>query len=83
MSLLAAVTTSKGVGAISSIQLASDEPTLLADIVGKIFRMANGKAAVIEPGRILIGDVVDGERTIDHVVLGCESETGSDRSSAQ
>ncbi|MCK4959442.1 MAG: hypothetical protein KAT00_08570, partial [Planctomycetes bacterium] len=75
MSLLAAVTTSKGVGAISSIQLASDEAALLAGIVGKIFKPAGGKAAVIEPGRILVGSIVDGERAIDHVVLGCESET--------
>ena len=75
MPLSAAVTTSKGVGAISSIQLTADEPALLAEIAGKIFRSSGGKAAEIEPGRILVGDIVDGGRSIDHVVLGCESET--------
>ena len=48
MPLSAAVTTSKGVGAISSIQLVAYEAALLAEIVGKIFKPAGGKAAVIE-----------------------------------
>ena len=67
----ASVTTAKGMGAISSIQVAG--PSAKA-IIKKIFKPAGGKEADFGIGNILTGNIVDGEQVVDHVVIGCESE---------
>jgi tRNA modification GTPase len=67
----ASVTTAKGTGAISSIQVAGPSAKV---ILKKIFRPAGGKEADFGIGNILTGNIVDGEQVVDHVVIGCESE---------
>jgi tRNA modification GTPase len=70
MSTFAAVMTGKGTGAISTIQLFGDSAEAL---IRKIFKSTVGKPAIFEPGKILLGQITNGARTIDQVVIGCES----------
>jgi tRNA modification GTPase len=70
MTVLAAVMTGPGAGAIATIQLTGDSvPTLLQ----QAFVPAGGKPAVFETGRILVGRFVDDGRTVDQVTIGCEA----------
>jgi tRNA modification GTPase len=74
MSVSAAVTTSKASGAISTIEIKSDDPHSLAELLSKIFKPKVGKVAGLKVGDILLGDIVDGDKLIDHVVVGCEAD---------
>jgi tRNA modification GTPase len=71
MTVLAAVTTAKGTGAISSIQLSG---VGAGAIIEKIFEPGEGKKCRFETGNILVGDIVDGGEVVDHVVVGCEGQ---------
>jgi tRNA modification GTPase len=71
MKTLAAVTTAKGTGAISSIQLSGIGA---GGIIEKIFEPVEGKKCRLETGNILVGDIVDGGQIVDHVVVGCEGQ---------
>ncbi|MHC5061125.1 MAG: GTPase [Planctomycetota bacterium] len=67
--LLACVTTAKGTGAISSIQLTG--PSAPA-IFKEIFRPTDRKKADFKTGSILTGHIIDGQKVIDQVVAGFE-----------
>jgi tRNA modification GTPase len=69
MSAFAAVTTGKGTGAISTIQVFGDSAET---IIKKIFSPAGKKPAIFKPGKILLGTISDGTETIDQVTIGCE-----------
>lgn len=69
MSAFAAVTTSKGTGAISTIQVFGDSAET---ITKKIFSPAGKKPAVFKPGKILLGTISEMGETIDQVTVGCE-----------
>ncbi len=69
MSIFAAVITGKGTGAISTIQVFGDSAE---DAIGKIFEPAGKVPAKFETGRILLGTIHDGGKTIDQVTIGCE-----------
>jgi tRNA modification GTPase len=69
MSAFAAVTTGKGTGAISTIQVFGDSAET---IIKKIFSPAGKTPAVFKPGKILLGTISDGTETIDQVTIGCE-----------
>ncbi len=69
MNTYAAVMTGKGVGAISTIQLFGDNAET---VIEKIFIPANNKPLELKSGKILLGTVSDGTKTIDHVTIGCE-----------
>lgn len=71
MTVLAAVTTAKGTGAISSIQLSGARG---GAIIEKIFEPGEGKKCRLETGNILVGNIVDGGQIVDHVVVGCEGQ---------
>ena len=70
MSTFAAVMTGKGTGAISTVQVFGDSAEA---IVKKIFKPAGSKPAILKPGKILLGQIVNGAETIDQVIIGCES----------
>jgi tRNA modification GTPase len=42
------------------------------EVLGRVFKPAGGKGAKFEKGSVLVGEIVDGERVIDAVVIGCE-----------
>jgi tRNA modification GTPase len=69
MSAFAAVTTGKGTGAISTVQVFGD---LAESIIKKIFSPMGKKPAVFKPSKILLGTISDGTETIDQVTIGCE-----------
>jgi tRNA modification GTPase len=69
MSTFAAVTTGKGTGAISTVQVFGD---LAESIIKKIFSPMGKKPAVFKPSKILLGTISDGTETIDQVTIGCE-----------
>ncbi|MBW8039079.1 MAG: GTP-binding protein [Planctomycetes bacterium] len=69
MTAFAAVMTGKGTGAISTIQLFGDTAEA---VIKKIFKPAGKEQATLQPGKILLGTIVDTEETIDHVTIGCE-----------
>lgn len=71
MSILAAVMTGKGVGAISSIQLIGAGAV---EIIERIFRPAGNKPLRLERSKILLGDIINGDELIDQVVIGCEGK---------
>ncbi len=71
MTAYACVTTAKGSAAISSIQLAGESA---GGIMREIFKPAGGGNARLKAGAILTGDIYDGQRIIDHVVIACESD---------
>jgi tRNA modification GTPase len=68
---LACVTTAKGTGAISSIRVAG--PSAGA-IIKNILRPTSGGQADFETGDILLGNILDGPRIFDQVVVGCEGK---------
>ena len=69
MAAFAAVMTGKGTGALSTIQLFGAQAEA---VIQKIFKPAGQKQANLQPGKILLGTIVDGGETIDHVTIGCE-----------
>jgi len=69
MDTYAAVMTGKGVGAISTIQVFGDNA---GTVIEKIFIPANSKPLELKSGKILLGTVRDGTKTIDQVTIGCE-----------
>jgi len=66
---LACVTTAKGTGAISSIQIAG---LSAGAIIKKIFTPTGRREADFGVGDISIGRILDGLQVIDQVVVGCE-----------
>lgn len=66
---VACVATGKGTAAIATIKLFGSDAGAVLEAV---FRPASGKDARLEQGAILVGRIADGERIIDHVVVGCE-----------
>ena len=69
--VFAAVMTAKGTGAISTIQLYG---TSAKSVIKKIFTpTGTKKQKKFQTGSIILGDVTDGDRTIDQVTIGCES----------
>jgi tRNA modification GTPase len=69
MSAFAAVTTGKGTGAISTIQVFGDSAE---SIIKKIFNPAGEKPAILKPSKIYLGTINDDAETIDQVTIGCE-----------
>jgi tRNA modification GTPase len=69
METLAAVMTAKGVGAISDIRLTGpDAPR----IIEQVFKPLVNKPPTLQSSKILVGNVCEDGRVIDHIVLGCE-----------
>ncbi len=68
-STFAAVMTGKGTGAIATVQVFGD---LAEAIIKKIFKQVTAKPPILKPGKILLGTVHDGTKTIDQVNIGCE-----------
>jgi tRNA modification GTPase len=64
--VLAGVMTAKSAAAISCVQVVGDSAE---EILKKIF-----KASKIQPGLILHGNIYDGDKIIDEVIIGCEAE---------
>ena len=69
MTAFAAVMTGKGTGAISTIQVFGNTAEA---VIKKIFNYAGKKQAILRPGKILLGTIVDAPETIDQVTMGCE-----------
>jgi tRNA modification GTPase len=69
MSVFAAVMTGKETGAIATIQLYGDSA---ADILKRIFTPQNQKPVEFTTGKILLGIIKSGDKTIDQVTIGCE-----------
>ena len=65
------VLTTRGMAAISSIALAGNKA---APILEKVFRAGTGGLGAASEGKIFYGSIVDGQRVIDEVVVGCEGE---------
>ncbi|MFZ9012287.1 MAG: hypothetical protein ACO20W_10395, partial [Anaerohalosphaeraceae bacterium] len=63
------VLTARGMAAISSIALAGNDA---GPIVDKVFRAGTGGLDTAPEGKISYGSIVDGQRVIDEVVVGCE-----------
>ncbi len=70
MSVFAAVMTGKGTGAISTVQVFGDRA---GTVVKKIFKPAGTKPVKFKTGKILLGTICDGTKTIDQVIIGCET----------
>ena len=69
MSVFAAVITGKGTGAIATIQLYGDSA---ADVLKQIF--PSQKPVEFTTGKILLGIIKSGDKTIDQVTIGCEGK---------
>jgi len=69
MSIFAAVTTGKGTGAISTIQIFGDSAEAA---IKKIFKPTGTKPLKFKTGEILLGTITDGPEVIDQVTIGCE-----------
>jgi tRNA modification GTPase len=69
MTVLAAVMTGPGTGAIATIQLFGDSAS---SILRQVFVPTGGKPPVFEIGHVLLGHIVDDGRVIDQVTVGCE-----------
>jgi len=69
MNTFAAVTTGKGTGAISTVQVFGGSAEA---VIKKIFKPAGTKPAKFKTGEILLGTIADGNETIDQVTIGCE-----------
>jgi tRNA modification GTPase len=69
MSIFAAVTTGKGTGAISTVQIFGDSAE---DVIKKVFKPAGAKPFKFQTGEILLGIICDGNEVIDQVTIGCE-----------
>lgn len=71
MSIFAAVMTGKGTGAISTVQVFGKD---CEDLLDRIFKPAGTKLADFRTREILLGAIVDGDKTIDQVTIGRESQ---------
>jgi len=71
MSVSAAVTTAKGAGAISTIEVVGDEAR---DILEKIFKPARKEKTDFKIGIILVGTITEAGHDIDQVAIGCEAD---------
>ena len=69
MSTWAAVMTGKGTGAIATIELFGDQAGQTAQ---QVFRRTDSTAADLTPGAVALGEIVDGDRTLDQVLVGRE-----------
>jgi tRNA modification GTPase len=69
MSVVAAVMTGQGMGAIATVQLFGDSAE---DVLRKIFRRKGDKPFEPADGRIVLGGIVDDGEGIDEVTVGCE-----------
>jgi len=69
MSIFAAVTTGKGTGAISTIQIFGGSAEA---VMKKVFKPAGTKPLKFKTGEILLGTICDGAEVIDQVTIGCE-----------
>ena len=69
METLAAVMTAKGIGAISTVRLTGAHASR---IIEKIFKPAGSKSLTLQRGKILVGNILENGRVVDHIVLGCE-----------
>jgi len=69
MALYAAVMTGKGAGAIATVQVFGDAAR---GVLAEVFKAAGSKPTEFKTGKILLGSIVDGEKTIDQVTIGCE-----------
>jgi len=69
MSIFAAVTTGKGTGAISTIQIFGGSAEA---VMKKVFKPAGIKPLKFKMGEILLGTITDGAKVIDQVTIGCE-----------
>jgi len=70
MNTFAAVMTGKGTGAIATIQVFGDTAEA---VIKKIFKPAGPKPPQFKTGKILLGTIADGQKTIDQVTIGCEA----------
>jgi tRNA modification GTPase len=70
MNTCAAVITGKGTGAIATIQICGDSAKT---ILAKVFKPNNDKTVDFEVGKINVGVITDGNKTIDQVTIGCIS----------
>ncbi len=70
MDCFAAVMTGRGTGAIATIQILGDSAK---DILAKVFKPAGAKIQRCKTGQILLGDIIDNDKTIDQVAIGCEA----------
>lgn len=70
MDCFAAVMTSTGTGAIATIQILGDSAWAM---LTKMFKPAGTKSAQFRTGQILLGDFINGGKTIDQVTIGCEA----------
>lgn len=69
MSVYAAAMTGKGTGAIATVQVFGDGAQR---ILGSIFKSSAKNPAELKTGKILLGRITDGDKTIDQVTIGCE-----------
>ncbi len=69
MAPIAALMTGRGAGAIATIQLVGDSGET---VLREIFRQADDRPLEFTVGRVLLGNIVEGEQTIDQVTVGCE-----------
>jgi tRNA modification GTPase len=65
------VLTARGMAAISSVALRGNEAPAILE---KVFRAGTGGLNAALEGTIFYGSIIDGERVIDEVVVGCEGE---------
>jgi tRNA modification GTPase len=71
MKAFTAVMTGKGVGAIATVCVIGEGA---GEILTAIFKPIGKSMLQFEIGTILLGNIVDGEKVIDQVVIGCEGE---------
>ena len=70
MNARACVTTAKGTAAIASILIEGpDAPAIIANI----FKSAIAKKPDLLPGDLHVGDITDNNKTVDHVVVACNT----------
>jgi tRNA modification GTPase len=69
MSVLAAVMTGRGMGAIATVQLFGDAAPA---VLQATFQRKGGRPFESRDGRILLGGMVDEDQIIDEVTIGCE-----------
>jgi len=69
MALYAAAMTGKGIGAIAAVQIFGDDAE---SVLANIFKPAGPRHTEFKTGKILLGSIADGDKTIDQVTIGCE-----------
>ncbi len=69
MKIFAAVITGKGSGAIATVQVFGKGGER---IIKKIFKSSSGEQPVLETGKVLLGEISDGDEVLDQVIVGCE-----------